>query len=238
LIYRKALRNRRGIEKLSLGGVYLCMKRDMLDESFFARDPQSVARDLLGKVIRFRNLSARIIETEAYYLKDKASHASLGFTEKRKALFMDPGTIYMYYARGGDSLNISCKGEGNAVLIKSACILEDDPNIKIMQNNNPLGEKPRKIERLCSGQTLLCKAMGIKVGDWDQKKFDYKKFYFKDIGLIPEKIVKCKRLGIPKGRDEHLLYRYIDFAKAKYCTKNILTARGAKEGVDYFIYER
>jgi len=43
-------------------------------------------------------LTAQILETEAYYLNDKASHASLGFTEKRKALFMPPGTIYMYFS--------------------------------------------------------------------------------------------------------------------------------------------
>ena len=94
-----------------------------LPDSFFDRDAQTLARDLLGKVIRHRVgkiwLSARIIETEAYYVAEKGSHASLGYTEKRKALFLDGGHIYMYYARGGDSLNFSAHGPGNAVLIKS-----------------------------------------------------------------------------------------------------------------------
>ncbi len=48
-----------------------------------------------GKVIRHRVdgrwLSARIIETEAYYLAEKGSHASLGYTEKRRALFQAMG---------------------------------------------------------------------------------------------------------------------------------------------------
>ena len=96
----------------------------MLPDAFFDRDAQLVARELLGKVIRHRvnglSLSARIIETEAYYCAEKGSHASLGYTEKRKALFLDGGHIYMYYARGGDSLNFSAQGPGNAVLIKSA----------------------------------------------------------------------------------------------------------------------
>ena len=90
---------------------------------FFDRDALELARDLLGKVIRHRVdglwLSARIIETEAYYQAEKGSHASLGYTHKRRALFMDGGVIYMYYARGGDSLNFSAAGPGNAVLIKS-----------------------------------------------------------------------------------------------------------------------
>ena len=97
------------------------------DTKFFDRDVQEVAKDLLGKVLEHLVdgvwLSVRIIETEAYYGQgqgDRGSHASLGFTDKRKALFMDPGTIYMYYSRGGDSLNFTCSGNsGNAVLIKS-----------------------------------------------------------------------------------------------------------------------
>ena len=94
-----------------------------LPDCFFDRDAQLLARELLGKVIRHRVgdswLSARIIETEAYYVAEKGSHASLGYTEKRKALFLDGGHIYMYYARGGDSLNFSAHGPGNAVLIKT-----------------------------------------------------------------------------------------------------------------------
>lgn len=85
--------------------------------------------DLLGKVMRKRHgkhiLSAMIIETECYYLTDKGSHASLGYTEKRKPLFMSAGTIYMYYARGKDSFNVSCKGEGNAVLMKGGMAYTD-----------------------------------------------------------------------------------------------------------------
>jgi DNA-3-methyladenine glycosylase len=32
---------------------------------------------------------------------------------------MPAGTIYMYYAHGKASMNVSAQGEGNAVLIKS-----------------------------------------------------------------------------------------------------------------------
>jgi DNA-3-methyladenine glycosylase len=95
----------------------------MLIDSFFDQDAQALAVALLGKVMRAkyrgRWLLARIVETEAYYLAEKSSHSSKGYTEKRKAMFMAPGTIYMYYSRGGDSMNISARGEGNAVLIKS-----------------------------------------------------------------------------------------------------------------------
>lgn len=214
----------------------------MLKTSFFERDSCEAAQSLLGKIIRhkYKNqwLAAKIIETEAYYLNEKGSHASLGFTEKRKALFMPAGTIYMYYARGKDSLNISCHGDGNAVLIKSAYAIEDEHSshnaIKTMLRLNPLPTgKFRTPEKLCSGQTLLCRALNIKLTQWDQKKFDSKKFYIDDTGYVPEKIIQTTRLGIPNGRDEHLPYRFIDYAYAKYCTNNPLSKRGWKENKHY-----
>lgn len=160
----------------------------MLTSKFFNQDAVLVAQGLLGKVLRVKYrklwLSAMIIETEAYYLHDKASHASLGWTQKRKALFMSPGTIYMYYARGGDSLNISCKGQGNAVLIKSAIPYVDkissQKTIKIMQKLNPLNDKIRLPEKLCAGQTLLCRSLNLKVPVWDQQQFDKNKFILKE----------------------------------------------------------
>jgi len=92
---------------------------------FFDQDPQQLAISLLGKVLRrkicWKNtthwLAARIAETEAYYLKDKASHSSLGYTKKRKAMFMPLGTIYMYYDRGHDSLNFSARIIGSVTLL-------------------------------------------------------------------------------------------------------------------------
>ncbi len=217
----------------------------MLTSAFFDRDPQTVARDLLGKVLNHHQqgtwLRAMIIETEAYYLEDKASHASLGFTEKRKALFMPAGTIYMYYARGGDSLNISCQGDGNAVLIKSAIVYNDPQNraemLQQMQALNPIPTKqqPRPINRLCSGQTLLCRALGLKVREWDAKSFDPRQFYIEDVAYKPHQIIQTTRLGIPEGRDGHLPYRFIDHQFANRCTSNPLTKRQWAEGKEYQI---
>lgn len=202
----------------------------ILPNPFFDCDALSVAQNLLGKVIfkKHQNawLSAMIIETEAYYKVDKGSHASLGFTEKRKALFMDPGTIYMYYARGGDSLNVSCKGEGNAVLIKSGFAYSAADNytqmITLMQQLNPMGKdkKIRAPEKLCAGQTLLCQSLGLKVPEWDQQNFNPAFFYIADVNYQPQHIIQTQRLGISKGRDEHLPYRFVDEKYARFCTRN------------------
>ena len=214
-----------------------------LPDGFFDRDAQILARELLGKVVRHRVgeiwLSARIIETEAYYVAEKGSHASLGYTEKRKALFLDGGHIYMYYARGGDSLNFSAHGPGNAVLIKSAYPWVDDlsgqASLAQMQLNNPNADgSPRTSQKLCAGQTLLCKALGLKVPMWDAKRFDQERLYVEDVGQVPTQIIQTTRLGIPSGRDEHLMYRFVDASYAPYCTRNPLR-RGQVEGRDYFL---
>jgi DNA-3-methyladenine glycosylase len=217
-----------------------------LPDSFFNRDAQTLARDLLGKVVRHKVgelwLSARIIETEAYYLEEKGSHASLGYTEKRKALFLDGGHIYMYYARGGDSLNFSAGGPGNAVLIKSAypwvdAVSDENSLAQMLLNNPDASGNLRPPERLCAGQTLLCKALGMKVPMWDAKRFDPEQIFVEDVGPPPSQILQTTRLGIPAGRDEHLMYRFVDAAYARFCTRNPVR-RGQVEGRDYFIIEQ
>lgn len=216
-----------------------------LPDCFFNRDAQVLARDLLGKVIRHKVgelwLAARIIETEAYYLADKGSHASLGYTEKRRALFLDGGHIYMYYARGGDSLNFSAQGPGNAVLIKSGMPWTDDVSdanaLAQMQLNNPdASGHLRDPQRLCAGQTLLCRALGLKVPVWDGQRFDPERLFVEDVGLEP-RIIQTTRLGIPAGRDEHLMYRFVDAEQARWCTRNPLR-RGQVEGRDYFYLDQ
>ena len=206
----------------------------ILTTDFYNRDACKVAQSLLGKVIRHKVnnkwLAARIIETEAYYMKEKGSHSSLGFTEKRKAMFMPAGTIYMYYARGKDSLNISVKGKGNAVLIKSAYPFFDkqspESNLVLMQKLNPNPDgSPRDIRKLCKGQTLLCATLDIQVVNWDQQQFDQQWFYIDDVGADVDSIIQTTRMGIPQGRDHDLPYRFVDYRYAPWCTQNPLTRR-------------
>lgn len=234
------------------------MSQHTLKSTFFNQEPQKLALSLLGKVLRRRYvddqlgpiwLAAQIIETEAYYLADKASHSSLGFTEKRAAMFMPPGTIYMYYARGADSLNFSARGKGNAVLIKSAHPYVDatspEANIAVMQKLNPplnsvtrlADERVRALSQLCAGQTLLCRSLNLKVVDWNQKQLAADEFYLEHSGYQPISYIRCARLGIAKGRDEHRLYRFIDHKFAKFTTSNPLTKRKAIAGKDFLIGE-
>lgn len=217
-----------------------------LPEAFFDRDAKRVACDLLGKVLRRRWrgrwLAAQIVETEAYYRRERGSHASLGWSPSREALFMPAGTIYMYYSRGGDSLNVSVRGAGNAVLIKAARPWMDATSpaasLALMQRLNPGARGPRPSERLCAGQTLLCRALALRVPDWDRHAFDPERFFIEDVGYRPRRIVQARRLGIPPGRDEHLLYRFLDADALRSATASPLARRGAREGVDYRVWRR
>lgn len=213
----------------------------MLGDDFFDRDARVVARALLGCVLRRRWrgqwLAARVIETEAYRRAEKGSHASLGRTPSREALFMPPGTLYMYYSRAGDSLNVSCRGEGDAVLFKSGHPYLDDRSgpeaLALMHSLNPARDgSQRKPERLCAGQTLLCRSLALKVPDWTGRRFG-EAFYAEDVGDAPPVALQAPRLGIPTGRDEHLPYRYVDERYARWCTSDPRRKRAWREGLEW-----
>lgn len=227
----------------------------VLDAGFFDRDAGEAARALLGKVVRHRRrrggvwLAARIVETEAYYGRERASHASLGWSPSRRALFSPPGTLYMYYARGGDSLNVSCGDPGDAVLVKAGVPWFDGDSPKaralpLMRRLNPVGgprPRPRLRPRLrdpmalCSGQVLLCRSLGLRVAEWNDRLPERGRLEFLDAGVAVPGVVRCRRLGIPAGRDGHLSLRFVDASLARHCTKNPLSVRAWREGRDYVL---
>ena len=73
----------------------------ILPNSFFDRDTEQVARELLGKTlvrkIGSKTNSYMITEVEAYLgPHDLASHSSKGKSPRNTSMYMGPGTIYVY----------------------------------------------------------------------------------------------------------------------------------------------
>src|SRR3954468_1853568 len=77
----------------------------VLPRSFYARDTEIVARELLGAVLSCRTsagvTAGRIVETEAYLGEhDLACHAAVGRTARTDPLYGEPGTAYVYFIYG------------------------------------------------------------------------------------------------------------------------------------------
>uniref|UniRef100_UPI001ED82452 DNA-3-methyladenine glycosylase n=1 Tax=Scatophagus argus TaxID=75038 RepID=UPI001ED82452 len=140
-------------------------KNERLGEDFFNRSCLSLAKALLGKVLIRRcadgtELRGRIVETEAYPGgEDKASHSAGGKrTERNTAMFMKPGTIYVYPIYGIYlCMNVSSEGEGAAVLLRSLEPLHGQPVMRQLRAaRRKEGSRQLKDKELCNGPSKLC----------------------------------------------------------------------------------
>lgn len=113
------------------------MVSNSLDEEFFNRDPDSVAKDLLGKILvrkiggkEFRSL---IVETEAYFgEEDPASRASKGKTKISEMMWEDPGKILVYNVHKYKMFNFITRSKSfpSGVLVRALEPLDFDGRTK------------------------------------------------------------------------------------------------------------
>jgi DNA-3-methyladenine glycosylase len=121
-----------------------------LPRSFYDRDAETVACDLLGKhLVCVRDgveRVGRIVEVEAYLGEhDQAAHSCKGLTPRTKVMFGPPGHAYIYLIYGMyHCMNVVTEAEGkaSAVLLRAL-------------------EPVKNIELRTQGPGLLSKAMGI-----------------------------------------------------------------------------
>ena len=142
-----------------------------LGQEFFNQQCKDLAIALLGTLLVRKVdeelVSGRIVETEAYLgVIDRAAHSYGGKrTSRNEAMFMKPGTCYVYSIYGiHHCVNISSSGEGAAVLIRG---LEPINGIEKMRELR--GNFVGKESHLCKGPGNLCKALDISK---DQNKQD------------------------------------------------------------------
>lgn len=130
-----------------------------LPRDFFAADSRVVAPALLNKVLRFGDLSARIVEVEAYAgAEDPASHAYRGPTDRNRTMFGEPGLLYVYFTYGMHwCANAVCgeAGVATAVLLRGAAPLQ---GLETMRERRPAARRDRD---LLNGPAKLCAAFGI-----------------------------------------------------------------------------
>jgi DNA-3-methyladenine glycosylase len=137
-----------------------------LKRDFYARDPVSLARDLLGRILFYRTaeglIAGRIVETEAYTGEaDPASHAYRGPTARNAVMFGKAGMAYVYFTYGmHHCLNVTAEvpGKAGAVLLRG---LEPLSGIDLMRSQGVGGPQPR----LLSGPAKVARAFGLTLKD-------------------------------------------------------------------------
>jgi DNA-3-methyladenine glycosylase len=140
------------------------MRRRPLPRTFYAGEPVSVARALLGCIIQRELegelLTARIVETEAYLgANDSSSHARGGLRSDRNAsMYLPGGHAYVYFTYGMHFCMNVVTGDhdiAEAVLLRAAQHLEGNERMRL---NRPRAK--REID-LMSGPGKLCQALAI-----------------------------------------------------------------------------
>jgi len=137
---------------------------EVLPKRFYERDPEKVARDLLGKIlirkVGDKILSGIIVETEAYYGPgDPASRASNGMKNFNRLMWLKPGVSFIYNVHKYWMFNIVAHEPGGvgAVLIRAIEPLE---GVEIMRRNRGITDDECLID-LTNGPGKFTVAFGI-----------------------------------------------------------------------------
>ena len=189
----------------------------VLPREFFNRDPVTVGRELLGKLLIRREgrtlLAGRIVEDEAYLgVEDPAAHAYSGRTPRNAVLFGPPGHAYVYFIYGNHyCLNVSCLPDGDAggVLLRA---MEPVFGMEAMARARGLelapSPRPTQLRLISSGPGRMSQALGItRLRDNDKdltaRESD---LWFADDGYRPERIAATPRVGITKAIEQPLRF--------------------------------
>ncbi|HKT87333.1 MAG TPA: DNA-3-methyladenine glycosylase [Candidatus Sulfotelmatobacter sp.] len=185
-----------------------------LDRAFYARNPQRVARDLLGKVLVRDTgkhlLTGRIVEVEAYLGEDDpAAHSAAGKTPRNEVLFGPPGYAYIYFIYGNHyCLNVSCEPEGRAggVLFRALEPLSGVEEMAKARRATIASEKD--LIKLTSGPGRLSEAFCITRARDNGRDLTSPKesLWIGDDGYPARNIAVTARIGITKAASHPLRY--------------------------------
>jgi len=185
-----------------------------LDREFYERDPLTVAKALLGKVVVHETAegttAGRIVETEAYMgPEDKASHAYSGLRTSRTELqFGEKGHAYIYFIYGMYyCFNVTVGkvlGKPEAVLIRA---LEPIEGIELMTRRRPAAKG--NVAKLANGPSKLCSAMDISKKQ-NGADICVRPFYIREGEPVGDAdIVSATRIGVDYAEEwKHKPWRF------------------------------
>lgn len=178
-------------------------KPKVLPRAFFARMPEGVAPELLGKLLVHEDgRVARLVEVEAYAQDDPAAHTFRGETARNRSMFGPPGHLYVYFSYGVHwCANAVCgpKGYGAGVLLRAA---EPLAGIDLMRQ----ARGRERLRDLCSGPGKLAQAFGITKSLDGSPLTGPGLITICDDGFRPNTVHACRRVGISKAADRELRF--------------------------------
>jgi DNA-3-methyladenine glycosylase len=181
-----------------------------------ANDMHAAAHALLGWKIVFGNLSAQIVEVEAYSGDEPGCHAFRGMTPRTKVLFGPAGISYVYFTYGNHwMLNISALPDGiaGAILIRGAKPLT---GLETMRGRRL---KAKDDFGLLSGPGKIAAAFGLTGVHDSHDLLDGKG----ELQFIPgdsvTRVLAGTRIGLTPGKGDELPWRYIDAVEEAWASK-------------------
>lgn len=179
-----------------------------LPKEFYLRKPETVAKELLGKLFVLKTkageiLAGKIVETEAYLSsEDLSSHSAPGLTRRNAPMFSEGGILYVYKIYGihhCTNIVTESEGVGSAVLIRA---LEPVEGIEIMKAHR----KVTSVESLCKGPANLTKALNLTTNDNFRSLLSPELFVQNFEKTEDQNIITTRRIGITKSSDLPLRY--------------------------------
>jgi DNA-3-methyladenine glycosylase len=205
-----------------------------LRRSFFEPSARSVAPRLLGHWL-IRRLpegfcGGPIVETEAYFAEDPASHAYGGPTARNRTMFGPPGHTYVYLIYGFHfCVNAVCRrpGRAEAVLIRA---IEAEFGHEVMRNNRPvptmigLGNGPGK---LCAALAIDRKLDGADLCDAASPLFIARNPQVARLRRLRGPMVISTRVGITRAADLPLRF-FLD--RSPFISRRVRSDGGRPSG--------
>ena len=192
------------------------MSREELLE-LLGQDVLLAAPALLGVTLVRGEMSAKIVEVEAYRSDDPACHAYQRRTPRTETLYGPPGIAYVYFNYGVHwMLNVVAHRQEDAsgILIRAAKPLE---GLDQMRQNRAVSRD----HDLLSGPGKLTQAFGITGADNGLNLLTHDS---DELHLLPAespvvKIVTGPRVGIAQGKWHEVPWRFMDGDALEWVSK-------------------
>jgi DNA-3-methyladenine glycosylase len=186
-------------------------RRSPLSRDFYNRDPITVAKELLGKLIVRDSpeglAGGRIVEVEAYLGGvDSASHSYKGKSNRNAVMFGPPGFLYVYAIHSRWCMNAVTEEEEKptAVLIRA---VEPLWGIDLMQRRR--GRE--RLTDLTTGPARLCESLAVdrRLNGWDLT-VGREIWIAEDPKAPPETppLLNTIRIGVTSAKEELLRFCY------------------------------